>query len=143
MGTASPSAAPSASSSAAPSARPSAAPTTRPSAAPSAASSTSPSVEVQCEDNSKVKFQVPKNNGKQKNTKCKKIKEKDCGTEFTFKKMVDSMSKGKPQDLCHKTCNPTVCCTDGTDKDYKIKTKKGKKVKGKFSCQKIKEKDYC
>merc|ERR1712238_197280 len=110
MGTASPSAAPSASSSAAPSARPSAAPTARPSAAPSAASSTSPSVEVQCENDSKVRFQVPKSNGKQKNTKCKKIKEKDCGTEFTFKKRVDSMSTGKPQDFCHKSCNLTVCC---------------------------------
>jgi len=31
----------------------------------------------------------------------------------------------------------------GNEKDYKIKTKEGKKVKGKFSCKKIKKKGYC
>mmetsp|Transcript_53567 Transcript_53567/g.61849 ORF Transcript_53567/g.61849 Transcript_53567/m.61849 type:complete len:117 (+) Transcript_53567:164-514(+) len=31
----------------------------------------------------------------------------------------------------------------GNEKDYKIKTKEGKKVKGKFNCQQIKEEDYC
>jgi len=138
-----PSASPSGTPSAAPSASPSAAPSASPSAAPSAAPSTSPSVEIQCEDNSKVRFKVPKNNGKKKNTKCRKIKEKDCGTEFKFKKMVDGVSKGKPQDYCQETCNPTICCKDGTDTDYKIRTKNGKKVKGQFSCQKIKEEDYC
>merc|ERR1712238_2458 len=33
----------------------------------------------------------------------RKIKENDCGTEFNFKKMVDGVSKGKPQDFCQVT----------------------------------------
>jgi len=146
----SPSAKPSAAPSETPSARPSESPSAKPSgspsvssAAPSAAPSTSPSVEGQCEDNSTVQFKVPKNNGKKKETKCKNIKEKDCDTTFKLKKKVDGVSKGKPQDFCQETCNPTLCCKDGTDKDYKIKTKNGEKMRGKFSCQKIKEEDYC
>jgi len=113
------------------------------SAAPSAAPSTTPNDELTCEDNSIVQFKVPNNNGKKKNTKCNRIEEKDCGTTFKFKKMVAGVSKGKPQDFCQETCNPILCCKDGTDKDYKIKTKNGEKVRGKFSCQKIKEEDYC
>merc|ERR1712238_108251 len=147
----SPSAKPSAAPSETPSARPSESPSAKPSgspsvssAAPSAAPSTSPSVEGQCEDNPTVRFKVPKNNGKKKKTKCKNIKEKDCGTQFKFKNKVDGVvSKGKPQDLCQETCNPTLCCKDGTDKDYKIKNKKGKNVKGEFNCKKIKKKGYC
>jgi len=77
------------------------------------------------------------------NTKCNKIEDKDCDTKFKFKKMVAGVSKGKPQEFCQKTCNPTLCCKDGTDKDYKIKNKEGKKVKGRFSCKKIKNKGYC
>ena len=53
------------------------------------------------------------------------------------------MKKGKPKDFCQKTCNPTKCCKDGTTTDYTIKTKEGKNLKGKKSCQKIKNKDYC
>merc|ERR1712238_347058 len=133
---------PSASPSESPSATPSGSPSVS-SAAPSAAPSTSPSVEGQCEDNSTVQFKVPKNNGKKKETKCKNIKEKDCDTTFKLKKEVDGVSKGKPQGFCQETCNPTLCCKDGTDKDYKIKNKKGKNVRGKFSCQKIKKKGFC
>jgi len=96
-----------------------------------------------CEDNKKVQFKVPNQNGKKKITKCNKIKKKDCDTKFKLKKKSDGVSKGKPKDFCQETCNPTLCCKDGTDKDYKIKNKKGEKVKGKFSCKKIKKKGYC
>jgi len=121
---------------------PSAAPSAAPSAPPSAAPSTSPSVEGQCEDNQTVQFKVPKTNGGKKVTKCKKIKEKDCGTAFDFQKEVNGVKKGKPEYFCQKTCNPTECCKDGTDK-YKIMNKDGEKVDGKYRCQKIKDKDYC
>jgi len=96
-----------------------------------------------CEDNSIVKFIVTNKNGKTKKKKCKKIKEKDCGKEFDFKKKVDGVEKGKPKDFCQETCNPKECCKDGTDKDYKIKDKKGKKVEGKYSCESIKDGGYC
>merc|ERR1712238_76872 len=48
-------------------------------------------------------------NGKTKNKKCNKIKQKDCGTTFKFNKNVDGVFKGTPQDFCQKTCNPTLC----------------------------------
>jgi len=105
----SPSTAPSATPSAAPSATPSAAPSATPNAAPSATPSTTPIAEVTCENNSTVKFQIFRSNGKKKNTKCNKIKEKDCDTTFQFKKMVDGVSEGKPQDFCQYTCNLLLC----------------------------------
>jgi len=124
-----------------PSALPCGSPSGQPSSNPS--SSLSVSLSVTCEDNSIVKFKVPKNNGEKKNTKCNKIKEKDCDTTFKFKKKVDGVKEGKPKDFCKETCNPKECCKDGTDIDYKIKTKEGTNVSGKFSCEKIKRKGYC
>jgi len=79
------------------------------SGAPSAAPSATPNDEVTCEDNSIVQFMVPNNKGEKKNTKCNKIKKKDCDTKFKLKKRVDGVSKGKPQDFCQETCNPTLC----------------------------------
>merc|ERR1712028_189012 len=105
---------PSTSPSSAPSANPSSAPSAYPGAAPSNAPFTTPNDEVTCEDNSKVRFKVPDNNGKKKNTKCNKIKKKDCDTKFKFKKKVDGAKKGKPQDFCQKTCNPTLCESPST-----------------------------
>merc|ERR1712238_565377 len=88
---------------------PSALPSAAPSAPPSAAPSTSPSVEGQCEDNSTVRFEVPKTNGGKKVTKCKNIKKKDCSTAFAFQKEVGGMKKGKPKDFCQKTCFLKEC----------------------------------
>ena len=59
------------------------------SVSPSAVPSATPNDEVTCEDNSLVQFKVPNINGKKKNIKCNKIKNKDCGTKFKFKKKAD------------------------------------------------------
>jgi len=143
----SPSTSPSKHPSESPSESPSVSPSESSSVAPSSTISASPSAtpndEVICEDNSIVQFKVPNNKGKKKNTKCNKIKEKDCKTKFTLKKKIDGAKKGKPKDFCLETCNPTLCCKDGTEKDYKIKNNEGIKVKGEFSCKKIKKKGYC
>jgi len=87
---------------------------------------------------------IPNKKEKIKKKKCTQIKEKDCDTEYDFKKEINGVKKGKPKDFCQKTCYPTECCKkDGTAKDYKIKNKEGENVKGKYSCKKIEKKGYC
>jgi len=109
-----------------------------PSEVPTEVPTASP-VETTCEDNKKVQFKIGK---KKKKTKCKKIKLKHCNKKYKMKK-VDGVKKGKPKDYCLKTCNPTKCCIDGTALDYKIMTKEGTNVIGKYSCLEIKDGDYC
>merc|ERR1712238_645201 len=117
----------------APTNAPSNTPTNTPTNAPTAAPiDVSPNDEETCEDNSIVRFKIVKSNGKTKYTKCNKIKEKDCDTKVKCKEKVNGVKKGKPKDFCLETCNPTLCCKDGTDK-YRIKNKEGEKVNGKFS----------
>merc|ERR1712238_319106 len=106
----------------------------------SASPTISPIVEITCKDNEKIKFMVGK---KKKKKKCKQIKPNQCDTEYKLKKKVDGVNKGKPKDFCQKTCYPTECCKDETANDYRIETKEGANIKGKFSCQKIKANDHC
>jgi len=94
-------------------------------------------VEITCKDNKKSRFKIGK-----KKKKCKQIKPNQCDTEYKLKK-VDGVNKGKPKDFCQKTCYPTECCKDKTANDYRIETKEGANIKGKFSCQKIKDNDHC
>jgi len=96
-----------------------------------------PLVEITCKDDTKAKFKV---GGKKK--KCKKIKVNQCDNEYPLKK-VDGVNDGKPKDFCQKTCYPTECCIDDTGTEYRIETKEGNNVKGKYSCQKIKDEDHC
>merc|ERR1712238_210952 len=71
-------------------------------------------------------------------------KKKYCDTKFKLEKEIDGVSKGKPQDFCQETCNPTLCTPSPTDDDCKdIDDEIELTKEGTTKCRKIGKKGWC